>query len=219
MTAQPITAQQFHDAPGVEDWRVLLFYNGACAHFRTGSFAKGLELLDEIGRLADAANHHPDVDLRYTGLTVRLKTHEIGWLSDRDVRLARQISAAAQELGVDADPTAVQEINLTIDVTDKPAMLAFWGAVLAYEPVEDEDVVDPLTHGPSIWFQPMREPRSGRNRIHVDVSVPHEQAEARIQSAIAAGGRLLSDEHAPMWWTLTDPEGNEVDIATWVGRE
>ena len=51
--------------------------DGACAYFRTGSFAAGVELVDEIGRLADAADHHPDVDLRYAGVTVRLITHDV----------------------------------------------------------------------------------------------------------------------------------------------
>ena len=57
-----------------------------------------------------------------------------------------------------------------------------------------------------------------RNRIHVDVFVPHDQAEERVAAALAAGGRLVSDEHAPAWWTLADAEGNEADVATWLGR-
>jgi 4a-hydroxytetrahydrobiopterin dehydratase len=65
----------------------------------------------------------------------------------------------------------------------------------------------------------MDAPRPQRNRIHVDLSLPHDQAEARVAAGLAAGGRLLSDAHAPMWWALADPEGNEIDIATWQGRE
>jgi 4a-hydroxytetrahydrobiopterin dehydratase len=104
--AQAITARQFQEAAGVEDWRVIS--GRACACFSTGSFAKGVALIDEIGRLADAANHHPDVDLRYSGVTVRLITHDVDGLSERDVELARQISVAAHELGVTADPSAVE---------------------------------------------------------------------------------------------------------------
>ena len=65
----------------------------------------------------------------------------------------------------------------------------------------------------------MDAPRPQRNRIHVDVWVPHDQAEARIAAAIEAGGRLVNDENAPAWWTLADAEGNEVDVATWQGRD
>jgi 4a-hydroxytetrahydrobiopterin dehydratase len=55
--------------------------------------------------------------------------------------------------------------------------------------------------------------------MHVDVAVPHDQAEERITAALAAGGRLVSNVHAPMWWVLADAEGNEACIATWAGRE
>jgi 4a-hydroxytetrahydrobiopterin dehydratase len=49
--------------------------------------------------------------------------------------------------------------------------------------------------------------------------VPHDQAEPRVAAATAASGHLVSDEHAPAWWTRADPEGNEVDVATWMGRD
>ena len=74
----------------------------------------------------------------------------------------------------------------------------------------DEDLVDPRGRGPSFCFQPMDAPRPQRNRVHIDVWVPHDQAEARVAAVLAAGGRLVSDEHAPEWWTLADAEGNEV---------
>ena len=212
-----ITPRQFHEAAGVEDWRVL--FEGACAHFRTGSFATGVALVDAIGGLADAANHHPDVDLRYEGATVRLITHSVGGLSERDVALAQQISAAARELGVPADPTAVQTVQIAIDALAGPNVMSFWHAVLGYREMGDEDLVDPHGRGPSFWFQEMDSPRPQRNRIHIDVSVPHDQAEARVAAAIAAGGHLVSDEHAPDWWTLADTEGNEVDVATLMGRD
>ena len=212
----PITPQEFHGADGVEDWRVL--GNGACAHFRTQSFAKGVELLGAIADLADAANHHPDVDLRYRGLTVTLITHDAGGLSGRDLDLARSISAAARALEVPADPSAVQDIHFTIDAHVGPDVMPFWRAVLGYQQVGDEDLTDPHSRGPSIWFQDMDPPRSDRNRIHFDVWVPHDQAAKRVAAALAAGGRLVSDAHAPAWWTLADAEGNEVDVATWMGR-
>lgn len=212
-----ITPRQFHEATGIEDWRVL--FSGVCAHFRTGSFATGVALVDAIGTLANEANHHPDVDLRYAGVTVRLRTHEVEGLSERDVELARRISAVARELGVPADATAVQDVQIAIDALVGSEVISFWRAVLGYREVGDEDLVDPRGRGPSFWFQKMVAPRSQRNRIHVDISVPHEQAEVRVAAAIAAGGRLVSDKYAPAWWTLADAEGNEVDVATWAGRD
>ncbi|WP_183100701.1 4a-hydroxytetrahydrobiopterin dehydratase [Nocardioides pelophilus] len=100
---EAITGEEFAAADGVADWRVLETGQVGTV-FRTGSFAKGVELVTRIGALADAANHHPDVDLRYPSVTVRVSTHEIDGLSQRDVELARAISAAAQELGIEADP-------------------------------------------------------------------------------------------------------------------
>jgi 4a-hydroxytetrahydrobiopterin dehydratase len=216
MTEQ-ITPAQFHEADGVEDWRVLT--NVAHARFRTKSFAKGVALVDVIGELADAVNHHPDIDLRYASVTVRLTTHSAGGLSELDIALARQISAAAHDLGVACDPTALEDVQVTIDALDIPAVMPFWRAVLGYRQVGDEDLLDPHARGPSIWFQQMDAPRQQRNRIHIDVFVPHDQAEARVAAALEAGGQLISDAFAPAWWTLADAEGNEVDVATWMGRD
>lgn len=217
MADDGITAQQFHESDGVEDWRVVWHY--ACAHFRTGSFERGLDLVEAIGQLAETANHHPDIDLRYPSLGVRMTSHDIGGLSRRDADLAMRISEAARDLGIEADPTAVQIAQFTIDASDIPSVMAFWKAVLGYEELSDEDLGDPHDRGPSIWFQQMDEPRPQRNRIHIDLGVPHDEAQARVDAAVAAGGRIVYDEHAPSWWTLADPEGNEVDIATWHGRD
>jgi 4a-hydroxytetrahydrobiopterin dehydratase len=217
-----ITPRQFHETGGVGDWRVL--GEGACAYFRTEGFAGGARLVQAIGELAGLDEHHPDVDLRHDGVTVRLitVTDDHYGLSERDVELARQISAVARELGVTADPTAVQTVQLTIDALVVPEVMPFWRAVLGYEyraDSPDEDLVDPHGRGASIWFQRMDAPRPQRNRVHIDVWVPHDQAEARVAAALAAGGRLVSDQHAPEWWTLADPEGNEVDVATWRSRD
>jgi 4a-hydroxytetrahydrobiopterin dehydratase len=211
-----INSRQFHESEGIEDWRVL--YGTAFAYFRTGSFAKGVALVDAIGVLADAADHHPGVELRYEGVTVSLVTHEIGGLSTRDVELARRISTSARDLGFDADPTSVQQVNLAIDVLVRTDVMPFWRAVLDYRQDGDEDLIDPHGRGPSIWFQQMDVARPQRNRIHVDIAVPHEQAEARVAAALAAGGRLVTAEHAPSWWVLADAEGNEACVATWVDR-
>jgi 4a-hydroxytetrahydrobiopterin dehydratase len=210
--SESIERRRFHEV----DWRVVR--NDACGHFRTGSFAAGVVLVDAIGRLADAAGHHPDVDLRSDGVTVRLRRDD-GTLGEREVALARQITAAAGELGVPVDPSSLQIVQIAIDAMVIPDVLPFWRAVLGYRQVDDEDVIDPRFQGPPIWFQQMDAPRPQRNRIHIDVYVPHDQAEARVAAALAACGHLVSDEHAPEWWTLADAEGNEVDVAPWPDRD
>jgi 4a-hydroxytetrahydrobiopterin dehydratase len=113
----------------------------------------------------------------------------------------------------------VQDVQIAIDAHVAQDVMPFWRAVLGYREVGDEDLVDPQRRGPSLWFQRTDAPRPQRNRVHLDISVPHDQAEARVAAAIAAGGRLVNDQYAPAWWTLADAEGNEVDVATWMGRD
>lgn len=210
-----ISAKRFRDAEGVEDWRTIFGGGWAGVHFRTESFAAGVELVRAIGEVAAAANHFPDVDLRPEGVSVKLFTSEFGGLSEQDAAVARQISAAAAELGVPADPSAVQHVQVAIDALVSADVQPFWLAVLGYQAFGEEDVLDPLRRGPTFWFQRMDAPRPGRNRFHIDVYLPHDQAEARITAALAAGGRIVNDAHAPGWWTLADAEGNEVDLAIW----
>jgi 4a-hydroxytetrahydrobiopterin dehydratase len=214
MTDQ-LTAQQFYESAGVGDWRVLWGGGWACAHFRTGSFSAGVALIQRIGDLASAADHSPDIDLRPGGVTVRLFTNEPGGLSRRDVDLARQISAAARDLDISTDPAAVQHLQVAIDALAIDKVRPFWREVLGYDEVGDEDLVDSHRRGPSFWFQHVDGPRLQRNRIHIDLYLPYDQAEARIAAALAAGGHVVSDANAPEWWTLADPEGNEVDVAIW----
>ena len=97
-----ITADEFTAQEGVADWRVA--DDVASARFHTGSFATRVEFVVAIGRDADAADHHPDVDLRYDHVDVRLTSHDVGGLSRRDVELARKIIEAARTLGAQPDP-------------------------------------------------------------------------------------------------------------------
>ncbi len=217
-----ITPRQFHEADGTGDWRVL--GEGACSFFRTGSFAAGARLVHAISGLAGLGDHHPDVDVRHDGVTVRLITitDDYYGMSRRDVELARQISVVAREQGVSADPSAVQTLLVIPGATATAEVMPFWRAVLGYEPRGDspDDLVDPRGRGPSFWFESMHEPRpDGGGAIHVAIWVPYEQAEARIAAALAAGGRMVRDEFAPAWWTLADAAGNEADVSTTKSRD
>ena len=207
-----IPPKRFHEV----GWRIVR--DDASLHFRTESFGAGVALVDAIGKMADTEHHHPAVDLRPDGVTVRLGSNREGRFSERDLVLARQISGAARELGATADLTGLQHIQVAIDALVIPDVLPFWRAVLGYEQVGDEDLLDPHLEGPPLWFQQMDAPRPQRNRIHVDLYVPHDEAEARVAAAIAAGGQVVNDANAPGWWTLADPEGNEVDVASWPDR-
>jgi 4a-hydroxytetrahydrobiopterin dehydratase len=213
-----ISGREFAEAPGVEDWRVLS--DGACAFFRTESFAASARLVDAIAGLPDVGDHQPDVDVRRDGVTVRLITiaDDYYGMSRRDVEIATQISALAGEQGAPADPSVLQSLLVIPGAPDAAGVMPFWQAVLGYEPRRDspdEDLVDPHDRGPAFWLESMRQPRDdGGGAIHVAIWVPFEAAEARVASALAAGGRMVRDQFAPAWWTLADAAGNEADIAT-----
>jgi len=65
------------------------------ARFDTGDFATGLRLVNSIGELAEAENHHPDLELTYPAVGVRLTSHDAGGVTARDVRMARSITERA----------------------------------------------------------------------------------------------------------------------------
>lgn len=137
------------------------------------------------------------------GVTVRLITIVAGYYraTARDVELARRISAVAHDLGLPADPAGLQNVQITIDALVGAEVLPFWRALLGYvdRGDGDGDLIDPRGRGPLLWFQRMDAPRPQRNRMHLDIWVPYDQAEARVAAAVAAGGRLLTDEYAPAY--------------------
>jgi 4a-hydroxytetrahydrobiopterin dehydratase len=176
------------------------------------------------------ADEHLSIDVRRHRVTLTLQTGTIAAVTVRDVELARLISVNMAELGLrtDADvghnPRSVQALEIAIDALDIPAVRPFWKAVMGYddEPGASgpaDPISDPFGQGPAIWFQQMDAPRPQRNRIHLDISVPHDEAPRRLQAALAAGGRLVTDAAAPAFWVLADAEGNEACISTWQGRD
>lgn len=221
-----LSPMQFLEAlvtKGVDDWRVVS--DGACAFFRTDSFAASARLVQGISEMLEVADRHPDVDIRDGGVTIRVVTASDDYMgmTRRDADLAQAISAVAREQGVSADPSAVESVLIVVGATDIVAVMPFWQAVLGYErraDSPDEDLVDPGDRGPGFWFESMDEPRpDGGGAIHVGVWVPHEQAEARVAAALAAGGRMVRDDFAPAWWTLADAAGNEADVSTILHRD
>ena len=212
---EQITDADFSVAEGVADWRVLFW--GAKALYETGDFATGAAFVAAIAAQAAEVGHAPLIDLRPDTVTVQVITVGVG-LSDLDLELARRISRVAAGLGLKPDPSSVQHVQLAFDASDRPAVMEFWRAALGYVQVGPEDLIEPNLVGPPAWFQD-KEHVAPRNRIHVDLSLPHDQAQARIDAVLAAGGRLLGDRYAPAWVSLIDAEGNVVDICTWQGRE
>lgn len=211
-----VTPAEFGKLDGLDDWRVAL--DAIHTTFTAPDYLAAADLVRSIAEIAETHVHHPDVELRYPGrVHVLLTTHATGGLTTLDVDVARAISAAAARAGAGADTSSIRVLELGIDTMDADRIRPFWVAVLAYRD-RDGYLVDPLGVGPAIWFQQMTEPRTERNRIHLDVTVPHDVAEQRVADALAAGGTLLTDEYARSWWVLADADGNEVCVSTWLDR-
>jgi 4a-hydroxytetrahydrobiopterin dehydratase len=204
-------------------WRYVL------GEFRTEVLTGSLPLAADVAGRAAAlpdVEGHLRMDIRADRLLLSLQTAEQAWVTTRDAELARQLSALAQEFRLTTRPGAergrtVQALELGIDALDIGKIRPFWKAVLGYadEAKGGNGLVDPFGQGPAVWFQQMDAPRPQRNRIHFDVSVPHDEAPRRIEAALAAGGTVRSDAAAPAFWVLADPEGNEACITTWQGRD
>lgn len=202
--------REFLAAEGVDDWVVL--HGGATAVFRVAS-------LREAARFADAIASAPAIagtllTLADDRVTVRL-TRDLWRLEPRHIALARAISALAREHGALADRAAVQEVQLAIAAKPDAIDVAFWRAVLGYGPMADDNAIDPLGHGSAVWMQEIDPAKSLRHAMHIDVSVAREQIAARLEAAIAAGGRIVDESHAPSHWTLADRAGNRVCICAW----
>jgi 4a-hydroxytetrahydrobiopterin dehydratase len=211
-----VTPAEFDGLDGLLDWRVVL--DRITATFTASSYAAAADLVVAITAIAEEHEHHPDMEIRYPGrVHVALTTHATGGLTTLDVDVARSISAAAADLGATSDPATSKVYEIAIDTTDADRIRPFWAAVLGYREV-DGDLVDPLGVGPKLWFQDLDDGRTERNRIHLDVNVAHDVADDRLAEALAAGGRLVSDEHARSWWVLADADGNEACICTWEDR-
>ncbi|MFC7406333.1 VOC family protein [Georgenia alba] len=210
MATGHLTARQFQQAGGTEDWRTLAF--GAGAWFDAPSHPAGARLLDRIAGLADGAEL--DVDLRSTGVHVRLPAR--GGFPAEHVARARAVSAAARELGLRADPAGTQSLQVAVDVLDRSAVAPFWQTALGYTS-GGPDLVDPLRRDPAVWFQRMDRPRPLRNRIHLDVVLPYPAAAERIAALTAAGAQVRREEE--YYATVADAEGNEVDLLPRVPSE
>jgi hypothetical protein len=136
-------------------------------------------------------------------------------LSERDVELARRISDVARTLKLEPDSSQVQAVGVAVAQDAHADVRPFWAAVLGYRDLGAEDAIDRHRRNPHFWFHKLNPPKPGRGRFHIDVSVPADQAEARVAAALAAGGRIADDSHVPRWWTLASPENHGVDIAAW----
>lgn len=106
---------------------------------------------------------------------------------------------------------------MTVDCADPEKLAAFWGALLDRDPEPGlpgwVQLKSRYEHEPRINFQPVPEPKYGKVRIHLDVTV--EDIDQAIDRVLGLGGRVSGERHEYPEGTvvvLQDPEGNEFCI-------
>ena len=203
--------RDFLSAEGLEDWVVL--HGGPTAVFQVGS-------LQEAAQLATAVASVPGLEARTVmsvtrdHLTVKL-TREMWGTEARHIEVARAISEVARRHGATSDRSAVHEVQLAIAAKPGDLDIGFWRAVMGYDPMHEDNSIDPLGLGSTVWMQDLNPEKTLRHAMHVDVSVARDEAEKRLAAALAAGGRIVDESAAPGAWILSDRAGNKVCIAAW----
>ena len=103
--------------------------------------------------------------------------------------------------------------SITFDCADALSTARFWSAVLDRPLPDDASSEYVLLAGTPAWsFFAVPEPKSAKNRVHVDLEVADREAE--VDRLLALGASKLGDfdEAGYRWTTLADPEGNEFDV-------
>ncbi|MET1051367.1 MAG: VOC family protein [Mycetocola sp.] len=198
-------------------WRVT--GTGPQAVFTATSLSHAARLTTPIVDAAERFGILPDIDLRPEAVVVRIPHRSDDGIPATAVEFAAAVSQAAAEVQLTADPARVQSIGIYVAQHSRADVRPFFTAALGYDAFGDTDAVDPLRSGPQLAFNPITGDIAARGRTHIDVFVPADQAQARVDAALAAGGRLADDSHVPDWWSLASPDNHGVDIAAWTDTD
>ncbi len=221
-----LSDQQIADADLV-DWRKL--GQGLHARFIPSSFASGTRFLAAVAEVNDTARHAVQVRMDARFVDPKLISedaiyrdedgveHQVEWVTQRDIELARRISDVARRDAIRADPSSITTIELALDTAHAGAVARVWSALLTGgaeaqgQGAISEDVRDATWRVPILWFQETEEHETPRQRFHVDVQVPYDVADQRIAAALAAGGVLVQDSD-PSYVVIADPDGNRACV-------
>ncbi len=206
------------ETAATDDWQTVF---SAMVCYRTFSPQQQCDLAAAAAKRADDAGFPLMIDLR-PGLVIidsgkDQAEDDAHGLALHFTDLAEQVQVAARELGAVAEPGLSRFVQVFFDAADVAAVSAFWAAALGYTRDRRawvDDIDDPRRLNPVLGFQELdgseAERRQQRNRIHIELAVPSDLAQTRLDTIIAAGGRLLDE--TPDRWRVADHEGNELVI-------
>jgi 4a-hydroxytetrahydrobiopterin dehydratase len=202
----------FLAADDLTDWVVL--HGGPTAVYKTKTFAEAALFFQGLAQLPEINGTKTQINVVSERVTVRL-TREVWNIESAHIDLARSISKIADSLGVVADPSQVQEVQVAISAKPDSIDLNFWRAVLGYDAMLGDNAIDPLGNSSTVWMQELNEAKPLKHAMHIDVSVARGHVEARLAAAVKAGGIIVDESQAPASWILSDRSGNKVCIVAW----
>jgi 4a-hydroxytetrahydrobiopterin dehydratase len=212
------------------DWRKL--GQGLHARYVVGDFGAGVRFLAAVAQAGDALGHYPRVTMGEGYVDLKLLSrdavyrdgdgveHVVDWVTQKDVDLARRVTEVAAEQSVAADPGSITTVELALDTAHAATIAPVWSALLTGSTDSvgrgtiGDDVRDAEERVPILWFQDTDEHETPRQRFHLDVWVPADMADRRIQAAVAAGGIVADDSQAPSYTVIADQDGNKACVCT-----
>jgi 4a-hydroxytetrahydrobiopterin dehydratase len=215
------------------DWRKL--GQGLHARYLVGDLRAGARFLTAIGEIPEAAEHlevrlgtrHVDLKLISHDAIYRDEAgteHRVDWVTQRDIDLARQMSAIAAQQSIAADPRSITAVELALDTANAATLAPVWSALLTGGPEAQgrgtitDDVRDATDRVPILWFQETDPRPTPPQTFHLDIQVPYDVAEQRIAAAVAAGAVIVDNTNAPSTTVLADPDGNKACVGTFQPR-
>jgi 4a-hydroxytetrahydrobiopterin dehydratase len=217
-------------AAELADWRKL--GQGLHARYVVDGFGTGARFVAAIAEAGDELGHHPRVSMGDGYVDLKLISddavyrdrsgteHTVEWVTRKDLDLAPRISSIAAGQGIKADPASVMTIELALDTAHASTVSPVWAALLTGDPSArghgsiGDDVRDAGGRVPILWFQETDEHETPRQRFHLDVWVGPDFAQQRIDAAVAAGGTIVDDSHAPSYTVVADQDGNKACVCT-----